>query len=259
MLNVSTNMTLNETLNNMKESIDDISIINWSNFVTVKSIWVSSAEYIEEIKIWFKFPTGQIIERIHSSQEFFNDSQTTKSNFYTQEKSIELDNNEQINIISCSCDTIGITKLEISTTTGKLLEIKSSKYEEFQRVWHINLKEENKALIGFKTKFSTHLEYLSIYTTSLNLSAIEDLSSHQKHKRKLLNDQDQSSNQLFEKSEVKSKAKVAPKTFLAHLHGLNTVSKIKKNRNKSGVLKQLKLDIITERNEQDELIFNLNS
>ena len=44
LVHTSTNETFN-TIQNKKENIDDINIINWSNFLSIKSISVIATEY----------------------------------------------------------------------------------------------------------------------------------------------------------------------------------------------------------------------
>ena len=114
-------------------------------------------------------------------------------------------------------------------------------------------------MIGMKTIFSTHLEFLAIYTTSLQLSQIEDLLTTEKATNKSLNDAKLTSKRLFKKVDTERELKIFPKAKLSQLNNLNTVNKIKKSRNIKQNLVPIKLAVINERNEQDELIFNINS
>ena len=213
----------------------------------------------QRLKFLFKFPTGQIIERCHTYQDDQKTSKSTKASFFSEIKTIEIADYDHINYISWSWNTVGITKIKISTKVGKILEIKSKNYKEIQKVCSVDLQKKNKVMIGMKTRFSTHLEFLAIYTTSLQLSQIEVLLTTEKTTNKSLNDAKLTSNRLFKKVDTERELKKFPKAKLSQLNSLNTVNKIKKSRNIKQNLVPIKLAVINERNAQDELIFNINS
>lgn len=146
---------------------DDIELINASNYIRICSIGIYAKEYVNALFIKYKLPSGQFIESLHSTKEVAD---------YYDNQTLDLTEDENINQITWAFTTDGVTRLGFTTTKNRKIIVEGGKISDDQKAYDINLADENKILIGFKSNFSLLcLNELSWYTTSVNTTKLESL------------------------------------------------------------------------------------